>query len=493
MKAQKLTDNFFVPLNNLYLDEALKTLKANEFKTYMAVTYAVKKIGPNTKEYYSLKKELFTTIGEMANISYQTFLKHLKTFESIGLIGFSNSITLDIGYDIAESKSYGFTSIDIQDLKLLLTSLDQNEFKLYIALYRVLKGFNQTTARYTYAQLKTWSGIKNKAVFISARNSLVKKGLISALMDVGSGRFSFTLKELDLDSSLLDQKIDANSLVSEKKRGADTEKKLRYTDLKPLKRGADTDLKPLINRSSTFSNKSNKKSYLSSKQQYREKAQKFEIENQKKIFLFLSENLKTKDLNDSEKLNLIDALILEVQESGGVNGSKITSTLTYYLSQEHHQFGRTVDKIIDRYFAKIDQQKRDEEGRRRFYQVLKDCFPETAKGLEDFKSNDISKHKLDKIIRQSPGMGYYTEEFLTADETIKNSKYDKNAAQDSINYLDALIKNEVKNREISLDERLDLIERFLPEANLKFPIENEYIVQKAKLNYEQFCQKFNEL
>ena len=121
----ELNPNFFIPLCHLYFDEALKTLKSNEFKTYMAILLVAKEIGPNTIRYYSRKKELFKQCSDYISVTEQTFLKHIKTCESMGLFEFERSNTLNIGFGIKDSKSYGFTEIQ---LATLIHSLDRARF-----------------------------------------------------------------------------------------------------------------------------------------------------------------------------------------------------------------------------------------------------------------------------------------------------------------------------------------------------------------------------
>ena len=105
---KNMKENFFVPICNLYYDEALKGLKAREFQTYMTITYLVKSIGPNTTQYFFNKQKILASIQKLVKISQTTFLKHFKTLENIGLITKETSICFNLGYDIAASKEMGF-------------------------------------------------------------------------------------------------------------------------------------------------------------------------------------------------------------------------------------------------------------------------------------------------------------------------------------------------------------------------------------------------
>lgn len=398
LRKEDLNENFFVPLCNLYFDVALKELKANEFKTYMGITAVIKGIGPNTQLYFSNKKELFQKCSNLLNVSVQTFLKHLRTFEEKGLISNKQRNVTDICYNIKDSKQVGFTQINIKNLELSLEKLDQNEFKLYMTLVRVLKGFRKTQCRYTYAQLKTWSGIKNKAAFISARRSLVKKGLIKALEDVNSSSYAFRLNESFFEKCNL---------------------KPQNTDLKPTKREAHTDLKPHIKKYNSSLKKNNKKSSeLSSKKSQDAKAKRFQAANRKKIFLFLSEYYCTHYLSDSEKNELINELILNVEKHGAVSREDVKCSPDFYLTLENEEQGRVVEKIFERMTHQKEQENGKNELRSCYFQALSTYFPEEVLGLDDYTVNDISRIKLDKLIEKSPNLYYFQEDYLWGEEML---------------------------------------------------------------------------
>jgi hypothetical protein len=477
LEKNKGIQNFFVPLNNLYFDESLKSLKANEFKSYMALTYVVKKIGPNTKLYYSSKKQLFEKAGELIDTSYQTFLKHLKMFESIGLIDFENSKTLNIGYDISDSKSYGFTSIDIEDLKYLIINLDQNELKLYMAIFRILKGFNQKSGTYSYKQLKTWSGLKNKSIFIGARKSLVEKKLITTLLDLDRNTFTFKLSEINLINT-----------------SQEVEKEPRHTDLKPTKATFDTDLKPHIKKYIPFQKKYIKKSLTKNvNSNYQKQAIEYEKHNRNKIFLLISENLKTKHLEDSLKWSLIEKLILDVKVNGGFKGIKIKSTPDYYLIQESSQFGKNLDKILDRYFYQEEQEQRDNHAREIFLQVCEAYYPEKIVSLKDFKINEVSRHKLDKLIKSSPALGFWSDNFVYTEYELPNPSYDAAKEKKAKEYMNQLVLENSRDAEVDLEERMELISKFMPKVQERYKAQEELIFVKSKLSFLDFQNKCDEI
>ena len=162
-------------MSNHHFDEGLKKLKANEFRTYIGLIYLIKLSGPNSRICTSTKKGLFSQISKIFSISKKTFLNHLRVFEKKELITVKGRV-FDIGFDIEYAKKKGFTPLNVDALKYMMENLDHNELKLYLTFLRLLKGFNRVSATITYAQLKSWSAIKNKAIFISTRNSLMKKG-----------------------------------------------------------------------------------------------------------------------------------------------------------------------------------------------------------------------------------------------------------------------------------------------------------------------------
>lgn len=484
-EKENLDSSFFVPISNLYFDEALKSLKANEFKTYMGVTATIKEIGPNTQLYFSNKKELFKKCSSFLDCSEKTFLIHLKTLHLKGILDLKENV-FDIGYNIADSKSYGFTPIDIDLLKYLLETLSSNEFKLYMTIYRLLRGFNQKSSSYSYAQLKTWSGIKNKTTFNKARSALVNKKLIVALLNVQNGRHTFKLCEFSPELKE-DESIERTQEIKTQRRTSEDVLKHQKEDLQHRSHTAEDVLQPLIKKYNPFLNKYFKKSCSKQSPTYSKKAQLFEKENRKKILRFLSENLKTKDLSETQKHNLIEELVQDVKENGGFKGVKIKTTISFYLSQEHPQFGRNIDKIIDRYFYDKEQERRDNEGRGLFLKACSKYYPEEVQGLEDFEENDISRYKLDQLIKKTPGIGYFQDSFIFRKKEIKNPKFDTGIARKSQAYMDQLIAKETEGREVDFEERLTLVERFIPQVEKKYPQQDEIIIQRRKLTFEKFC------
>lgn len=462
-------------MSNLYFDVALKELKSNEFKTYMSIIYVIKSIGPNTKVYFSLKKDLYENVSQVHKLTEKTFLKHLKTFLNKGLLEF-NGKAINLGFNIEDSKNGGYTSFNILDLEALLTELDSNEIKLYFTIYRLLKGFNKKSSKYSYSQLKTWSGIKNKAIFISTRNSLQEKKLISTLMDIENNSFVF---------KLVDLKISYN----EKRE----EKKPHQVEKEQHNKSHEVEKKPYIKKYIP----QNKNKYFKKSIPNQEDSKKFESYcfkeiNEQKIFKFLDENIKTKHFSKKEKNLILEELYHDLKVNNGYKGVKIKSTADFYLAQEHPQYGRNIDKIIERLFYKKEQEHRDNKSRSMWINIFKKHYPEQIKGLDDYRENDISKLKLDKLVKKSPGVGYWDESFLYVEEKEVNPDFNKSVQNKANEYMDELIKKEVGSKEIGFDERLALIENFIPLIDEKYPPVNEFLTQKRKLKFEEFCRSYKD-
>jgi hypothetical protein len=86
--------------------------------------------------------------------------------------------------------------------------------------------------------------------------------------------------------------------------------------------------------------------------------------------------------------------------------------------------GRNLDKILDRYFYKQKQEQCDNHAREIFLQVCEVYYPEKIVGLKDFKINEVSRHKLDKLIESSPELGFWSDNFVYAEYEVPNPSYD---------------------------------------------------------------------
>lgn len=473
LNLQKVQNDFFVPLCNLFYDEALKELKPSEFRTYITIVYVIKAIGPNTKTYFSSKKDLLKCISELINVSEKTFLKHLKTFESRGLLKIEGK-AIDLGFDISDSKSGGYTPINILDLEYLILNLDNNELKLYLTIHRLTKGFNKKSSKLTYAQLKKWSGIKNKAIFIDTRNSLRDKNIIIALHDLESNTYQYKLKEF------------SNGFIF-----STEDKQPHQEEKEPLNKGETEEKEPYINKYIPKEKKYLKKSFNNS-QNFENQKKLYLKQNRKKIFKFLNENIKTKYLDENEQNDLLEKLISEVQVHGGFKGEQIKTTPDFYLSQDHPQFGRTIDKIIERYFYRFEEERRANEGRELFLNLFKRFYPEVIGSVEDYATNDISKHKLDKLIISAPGVGYWSNDFIFREEHVENPEFSKDKQLEAQEYMNKLIQERVGDREISFEERIELVNELIPIVDKVYPVESEYIYSKRRLGFKEFCFEYKE-
>lgn len=469
INLQNVKNDFFIPISNLYYDEALKTLKASEFKTYISIIYIVKSIGPNTQQYFSSKKDLLKEINSLTRITEKTFLKHLKTFESLGLLKMEGK-SFDIGFNISDSKSGGYTSIDILDLEYLILNLDNNELKLYLTIHRLLKGFNRKSSRLTYSLLKKWSAIKNKAIFIATRDSLKDKGLIAALLDLETNSYQYKLREF------------SNGFVFKT-----VEKEPRHVEKKPQISSKTVEKKPYINNIIPKRNKYLKKS-INSKESSQSKQSVFKIKNTEKIFKFFNENSKTSHLDAEAKNKLLEALIQNIKSYQGFNGEIVKTKPDHYLTLEHDKYGRILDKILDRYYFQLEEKAREEESRKLYFSLFQKYYPEEIKGLEDYESNDFSRYKLDELIKKSPSVGYWNEAFMKVKEEISNKRYNKENEIKAQAYMENLIQQRVNGKSISLDERLDLLEEFLPIVEQMYPVESEYLVCERKKTFNEFIE-----
>jgi hypothetical protein len=469
LNLQNVKNDFFIPISNLYYDEALKALKATEFKTYISIVYLIKSIGPNTQKYFSTKKDLLKEINSLNSITEKTFLKHLKTFENLGLLKIEGK-SFDIGFNITDSKSGGFTSIDILDLEYLILNLDNNELKLYMAIYRLIKGFNKKSSRLTYSLMKKWSAIKNKAIFIAARDGLKNKGLISALLDLNTNSYQYKLREF------------SNGFVFKT-----VEKEPRHVGKKQQDGSKTVEKKPHINNIIPKRNKYLKKS-ISSKENTEQKQSKFIQKNTEKIFKFFDENSKTSHLGQEEKHKLLEALIQNLEEYKGFNGENIKTSADYYLTLEHDRYGRILDKILDRYYFQLEEKAREDKSRKLYFSLFQKHYPEQIKGLKDYESNDLSRYKLDELIKKSPGVGEWNESFLNITEMAPNPNFKKINEVKAQQYMEKLLKQKTSKKEIGIDERLDLIESLLPIVNEKYPVESEYLVIERKKTFKEFIE-----
>lgn len=470
LNIRNIQDNFFIPLSNLYFDESLKELKSSEFKTYITILYIAKSIGPNTKNYFSNKKNLYIEATRLIQVSEKTFLKHLKTFESRGLISIEG-IKIDFHFDIADSKISGYTSINILDLEYLILNLDNNELKLYLTIHRLLKGFNKKISKITYSQFKRWSGIKNKSIFISTRDSLVEKGFITALYDTNSNSYSFRVNDINNGYKFKKEDKKPHQVEKEPKNDSKTEEK-----------------KPYINKYIPNKNKYFKKSFNTEK--YEETKITYKTLNEEKIFRFLDENLKTKYLTASEKQDTYKELIKNVEQHGDFKGKKITSTPDYYLSLENEKYGRVVDKIIDRLFSLKEGNTRLDENRKLYFGLFELYYPEMIKNLSDYTVNDLSKHKLDLLIKESPSVGYWNDAYIFEEIETKNPEWNDNYAVESQEYMNNLIYERVGDKVLSLEQRLDIINELIPFLESKYPTQDEIIFKREKLTFEEFKKRF---
>lgn len=473
LNLQNVKNDFYVPLCNLYYDEALKELKPAEFKTYITILYVIKAIGPNTKTYFSSKKDLHKNVLELIKVSEKTFLKHLKTFESRGLLNIEGK-AIDLGFNVLDSKNGGYTPINILDLEYLILNLDNNELKLYLTIYRLTKGFNKKSSKLTYAQLKKWSGIKNKAIFIDTRNGLRDKNIIIALHDLETNTYQYKLKEF------------SNGFIF-----STEDKKLHHVEKEHSKAEQTEEKKQYINKYIPKENKYLKKS-LGNSQSFEKQKKFYQVQNKKKIFKFLNENIKTKYLSNEEKEKLFSDLLLELKTNGDFNGKEVKTTPDFYLSQEHPKYGRTIDKIIERYYYRFEEEKRANEGRALFFNFFKRFYPEEIIGLDDYPHNDISKHKFDLLIKSSPGAGYWSDDFIFIEEQVSNPEFSEKYVEESQAYMNKLMSKRVGGKEISFDERLELIAELIPEVEEIYPAISEFEYTSRKLPFSEFRQRYKE-
>jgi hypothetical protein len=168
-----------------------------------------------------------------------------------------------------------------------------------MTLFRLIQGFRDHRQKGLinkgYNVLKTWANMPKKEVHIKSRKSLVEKGFITTLMDVNNGKYTFRLEKKVLEISLSELKREPQNLKKE-----------------PLSHSAHTEKEPHIKKYSFSSKKYFKKSLGDNQNStYEKKKKQFLKENKKKIFKFLRENPKTKNLSKNEGLALVDNLIVD--------------------------------------------------------------------------------------------------------------------------------------------------------------------------------------
>lgn len=110
------------------------------------------------------------------------------------------------------------------------------------------------------------------------------------------------------------------------------------------------------------------------------------------------------------------------------------------------------------------------------------------RGLGDFKANDISKFKLDKLIQTCPPIGYFSNDFVFEKLEIRNPEFDENQIARSRNYMNSLILEVTKGEDISIETRLELVSKFLPDVDKKFPAQDEFIFVEEKRTFKEFSK-----
>lgn len=471
LKLQDYTDtHLYISFSNLYLDEALKRLKLKEFKTYMSIIAMGKVIGPNLTKLFGSKKDFFRETNRLFPISEKTFLKHLKTIESLGLLTFSKGLC-DLGFDISDAKNGGYTEIHISDLALLLNKLNSLEFKLYMALKRQTKGFQRKSYKASYGHLKVFTNIKSNTSISSGLESLKHFKLISSVTDVNTGKITYRMNH------------DPKEIFS-----IEVKNELHQVENEQVSHNAAVKNEP-IKRDSTFLKKYSKKS-SPKKEKFDQKARIYRKQNREKIFLFLDDHSKTKYFTEIEKWDFIDILENEVKVHGCFKGRKIKSTPDFYLSQDHPQFGRVIDKIIDRYFYRQELETRENESRKIYLKLFKAHFPEKVENLSDFKTNDLSKAKLDKLMRISPQPGFWNDHHLLKIVEQPNPDFDPNAEKKSKELFDSLLEEGIGEGGAEIEDQLDLLGEIAEEVERKYPVQSKTIELTERKSFDEFAEEF---
>ena len=215
----------------------------------------------------------------------------------------------------------------------------------------------------------------------------------------------------------------------------------------------------------------------------------YKKENKKKIFKFLNENEKTKDLCRDGQKKLLKKLETDIKNNGGFKGVKLTSTVDHYLSQEHYLYGRTIDKIIERYYYSIEEIERDNAARNEYLEKFKKYYPDKIKNILDYSINKTSMSKLEQLISKSPSIYYWSDRFIYHASQIKNPKFNKLTFKKAKRHMDKLIFQKTKGKKLSIEKQGELIKNFLPIVEKKYSIELEFIHKRNQLPFSDFCKE----